>query len=79
MKEIDHKEIERKKGIRMAMEAVPINEAIARGERIYFIRPGDTIDSCLEELKDVKEKIDSLIFRIRILSQDEKEKKECQG
>ena len=59
----------------MPMEAVPINEAVARGERIYFIRPGDTIDSCLDELEGIKEKIDSLIVRIRILSHDEKEKK----
>ena len=59
----------------MAMEAVPINDAMAKGERIYFIRHGDTIDSCLEELEGIKEKIDSLIVRIRILSHDEKEKK----
>ena len=55
----------------MPMEAVPINEAIARGERIYFIRPGDTIDSCPDELEGIKEKIDRLIVRIRILSHDE--------
>ena len=59
----------------MARKAVPINEAIARGERIYFIRPGDTMDSCIDELEGIKEKIDSLIVRIRILSHDQKEKK----
>jgi len=59
----------------MPREEVPINEHIARGERIYFIRLGDTMDSCLEELEGIKEKIDRIIVRIRILSHDQKEKK----